>query len=637
MSRLRRTGYAGVLAALVLAAAGGCSDDPPNPQGAATDLAAGLSSYDLARVPLTPDTAAPAAEQVARVREGMRELRPSVRVLDVAAPEDSARATATLALDWDLPPTGGTPWSYTTTVPLELVEDRWQVRWATTALHPELGEGDRLVVSDVAPERADILGANRQVLVTNRPVLRFGIDKTQVPAAEAAASARRLGALLDISAEPFADRVEAAGPKAFVEAIVLRADSEPPAVDQLEGIPGAVALSADRPLAPTRTFAAPLLGSVGPATAEIVQESGGRVQPDDQVGLSGLQERYDDQLRGRPGATVTLRPPEGSQADPKVLHRSAPGPGAPVHTTLDLDLQAAAEKVLAPVEPPSALVALRPSTGEVLAAVSGPGSGAFSTATVGSYPPGSTFKVVTALALLRDGATPSTTLPCTETVTVDGRRFSNYSDYPADALGEIPLSSALANSCNTAFIASRESAAQEALSQAAASLGLGGDYPGFGAPAFAGSVPTDGGATDQAASTIGQGRVTASPLAMASVAASVAAGRTVTPSLVVGPPGSVAAPAPATPPLSADEASQLAGLMRGVVTGGSARLLADLGPDVRAKTGTAEYGEQDPPGTHAWMIASRGDLAVAVFVEDGESGSKTAGPLMAGFLEAVPG
>ena len=52
-----------------------------------------------------------------------------------------------------------------------------------------------------------------------------------------------------------------------------------------------------------------------------------------------------------------------------------------------------------------------------------------------------------------------------------------------------------------------------------------------------------------------------------------------------------------------------------------------------AKTGTAEYGAKAPYKTHAWMIAGKGDLAVAVFVQDGESGSRTAGPLLRTFLE----
>lgn len=76
--------------------------------------------------------------------------------------------------------------------------------------------------------------------------------------------------------------------------------------------------------------------------------------------------------------------------------------------------------------------------------------------------------------------------------------------------------------------------------------------------------------------------------------------------------------------------------MRSVVTEGGASMLADNpGPEVYAKSGTAEFGSEDPPRTHVWMIAIQGDLAVAVFVEEGDFGSTTAGPIMDAFLTAA--
>jgi cell division protein FtsI/penicillin-binding protein 2 len=128
---------------------------------------------------------------------------------------------------------------------------------------------------------------------------------------------------------------------------------------------------------------------------------------------------------------------------------------------------------------------------------------------------------------------------------------------------------------------------------------------------------------------IGQGKVEASPMAMAAVVASVAAGETVIPRLIDGTQAT-----PKGKPLTDREAHQLREMMRGVVTEGSGRVLGDLpGPAVLAKTGTAEYGASKPLKTHAWMIATQGDLAVAVFVNDGKSGSRTAGPLLHTFLE----
>jgi cell division protein FtsI/penicillin-binding protein 2 len=105
----------------------------------------------------------------------------------------------------------------------------------------------------------------------------------------------------------------------------------------------------------------------------------------------------------------------------------------------------------------------------------------------------------------------------------------------------------------------------------------------------------------------------------------------VVPQLVLSP--ETAAPAEPDQPLTKAEAQQLQVLMRAVVTDGSGSFLADVpGAPVGAKTGTAEYGTELPLRTHAWMIAIQGDLAVAVFVADGQSGSQTAGPLLEALL-----
>src|SRR5690606_27219064 len=97
-------------------------------------------------------------------------------------------------------------------------------------------------------------------------------------------------------------------------------------------------------------------------------------------------------------------------------------------------------------------------------------------------------------------------------------------------------------------------------------------------PAFLGSAPADADGTALAASLIGQGEVLASPLAMATVAASVRAGRTVSPTLVTGPASVAddAAGQDVATPLTADEASVLAGYMRAVVAEGTGVLLADV-------------------------------------------------------------
>ena len=94
-------------------------------------------------------------------------------------------------------------------------------------------------------------------------------------------------------------------------------------------------------------------------------------------------------------------------------------------------------------------------------------------ATFGQFAPGSTFKSVSSLALLRAGLGPDTTVPCTPTIVVDGKSFKNYDDYPSGGIGDIPFRTAVANSCNTAFISQRDRLGDRDLADAAAALGMG--------------------------------------------------------------------------------------------------------------------------------------------------------------------
>jgi len=632
-STWRRAGAGAASLLLVLTAcSGGDDSDDDGLDGARTTagtLAEGLGGGDLREVEFTDVSAQGATRDYRQVVAGMGDLRPEVAVVSVEpAGAGEGRAEATLAWTW---PFGAEGWTYESTVRLTrpgIGSGPWLASWARDVVLPGLAEESVLEASTEVAERGEVLGAGGEVLVTERPVVRVGIDKTGIGDGIATRSATELAGLTGVDPGPFRRAVAAAGDRAFVEAITYRADEVPPAVEAAgTDVDGVLLLPDERALAPTRTFAAPILGTVGEVTAEMVADDPDAYQAGDVAGLSGLEARYDEQLRGTDGALVEAVGP-GSRR--RTLTSTEAVPGEDLTLTLDRRRQTLAEEVLAPVGPASALVAVRPSTGEIVAAANGPGNDGQNLATFGQYAPGSTFKTVTSLALLRAGLTPESPVTCPPTVDVDGRTFGNYSDYPAGATGTIALRTAVADSCNTAFITSRDRIGDDDLAAAAASLGLGVDHD-LGFPAYLGEVPPATTETGRAADTIGQGTVLASPMAMATVIASVQQGSTVVPSLVAG---MTADPAGDTEPVSWAEADQLRTMLRGVVTDGSGTVLADLpGAPVIAKTGTAEYAAPDgSTRTHAWMVAARGDLAVAVFVADGASGSSTAGPLLADFL-----
>ena len=250
----------------------------------------------------------------------------------------------------------------------------------------------------------------------------------------------------------------------------------------------------------------------------------------------------------------------------------------------------------------------------------------FDRALQGRYPPGSTFKVVSTAALLRDGLDPATVVDCPPTIAVEGKSFRNFE---GGAAGAVPFSTDFAQSCNTAFVSLADRLRRDDLPDAAREFGLGEKLE-TGVPVADADVPAARDDVGQAAMMIGQDRILASPLAMAGVAATVAEGRWRAP----------------RDPRRARRSAQASGcptgcwrtlrtLMRSVVTSGTGTALADLPGEIRGKSGTAEYGGGDPPPTHAWFIATRGDLALAVLVEDGESGGRVAAPVARRFFEAL--
>nr|MDQ3306510.1 penicillin-binding transpeptidase domain-containing protein [Actinomycetota bacterium] len=370
-------------------------------------------------------------------------------------------------------------------------------------------------------------------------------------------------------------------------------------------------------------LAAQLLGRVGPLDEGATSEPGTGSLPGDDVGTSGLQAAFEAQLAGRPSGSVNVV--DAGDGDlVEVLHVFEGEAPEAVRTTVDPEVQAAAEEALSRLSKPAALVAIDAPTGEVRAVASRPTIG-FNRALVGEYPPGSTFKVVTTTALLGAGTTPESPASCPASASIAGFRFSNAG---GEALGDIPFETAFFRSCNTAFVQLADELDGADLVAAAETYGFN-QAPDLPVPAAAGSFPEPSSPVEKAAAAIGQGRVTASPLQMASIAAAVASGTWHPPQLTVPeavPPGRA---------LDPGVAETLRQLMFLVVRQGTATAAAVPGEPVAGKTGTAEFGSARPPRTHAWFIGFRGDLAVAVLVEDAGFGGSVAAPVARTFFTEV--
>jgi hypothetical protein len=513
-------------------------------------------------------------------------------------------------------------------IELHEVGSRWMVVWSPRTVDPRLGPGDRFARTSTFAARAAVTGAGGTPLVSSGTLIQVGIEGQRVR--DRVAVSRLLvsgGATAAAVTSAFAQA--AAHPTYFVPVFdVTTSDFDAHIRDsELYRIRGTEFVPDPTPTAVTPGLADYVVGGIGPITAQQLHQLGAPYDGDDVVGQGGLEAEYQRQLAGTPGVTVTIVDAKGTRVARVASTR--PRPGKPVATTISVPVQEAAEAAIAGTATPSALVAVQASTGEVLAVANhDPTGSGLDYALDALEAPGSTFKTVTSTALIEDkGLTPASPATCPATRTVDGEVFHNDE---GEASGAIDLATAFAQSCNTAFVglaAGDLTAAQ--LLAAATSYDIG-VQPRMGLGAYGGDVPTPKDEADLASTAIGQGQITVSPLVMAMVAADIDSGTVRLPRLVVGAPDDRAP----THPLPASVRSDLRTMMAEVVASGTAAGRG-LPAGTLAKTGTAEFGDADPPQTHAWLIGFRGDVAFAVWVDVGVSGGAVAAPLAARFLTAI--
>ncbi len=369
-----------------------------------------------------------------------------------------------------------------------------------------------------------------------------------------------------------------------------------------------------------------LTGYLGKATAAQARKLGRPYRKGDLIGLSGIEQTYQKQLAGRPSLTISLVGP-GKHLDRTAVHFPAKA-GISVHTSINMAVQVAASQAVssAKTKKPIDMVVVQPSTGRVLAVVERPGG--FDRALLGIFPPGSTFKVVTASALVKSGLTPASPVQCPSKVTIDGRTFHNDNN---EHFGNINLQTAFAVSCNSTFaMLATSRLTGTSLGSMARMFGYNA-IPHLGIPAALGRFSGPRSPVDLAADAFGQGTDLVNPLSQAAEAAAIDDGTWRPPLLVVKP-----APRQTTRPhvLSPVILAALRPMMLAVVTSGTA---AGVGfpPGVYGKTGTAEYGTGAHPKSHGWFIGYDQDIAFAVLVEGGGYGADSAGPIANVFLRKL--
>ncbi|MFJ8807344.1 penicillin-binding transpeptidase domain-containing protein [Streptomyces sp. NPDC102490] len=343
--------------------------------------------------------------------------------------------------------------------------------------------------------------------------------------------------------------------------------------------------------------------------------------------LAKLREKYGDKAGGTPGIELAVRHTAADAPDTPLLTLTEGKPGK-LRTTLSASGQAAAEKAVKRYGE-SSVVAVKPSTGEVLAVANNRTDG-FNAAFQGTVAPGSTMKIITAAMLIDNGVTSMNgPAPCPDTATWQSQTFKNLTNMKPNA--GATLANTFMRSCNTGFIKliDEKPLTDSSLTEEAQErFGLGQDDWQTGITSFDGKVPTVSG-PDRAANAIGQGQVQMNPLNMASVTATAITGEFHQPYLV---PFDLDDRKPATAKgLPHGTASQLKQMMRLTATQGTAvDAMSGLRGDIGAKTGSAEVDGQAV--SNSWFTGFRNDVAAAAMTEEGGHGGDAAGPIVADVL-----
>ncbi len=592
--RLRLVLLAGVLVLSLVGAS--CALFGPSSEQKAVQayLDAWTRGDDAAAATLTDDPAA-AQTLLAAVRASLAPAGLSASVAQVRSTGDAATASVDVA--WDLGQ--NRRFAYLDEITLRAAPDTdagWVVHWSPTVVHPRLGAGQRLALVVDTPEPAPVVDRGGTPLLTPTPVVNVLLDRT---------AAGDLGAVTGALAAALTPLVPGITPQSIAEGAagvpagqgysvaVLRQTDYLTVKNAIHDLPGVRFATQTRLLAQSAGFGSQVLA---PVRTEVTPQVSG---------VAG----WSVQVVGGSGATIAT------------LQDQPATPGSTVTLSLDHAVQAAAEDAVETLPQQAALVAIAPSTGDVLAvAQNAPADAAGAIALTGRYPPGSTFKIVTATAALETlGVTATTPQPCPGTTTIDGRLVPNENRFD---LGTVPLTKAFANSCNTTFSQLAAQLSADALPAAGLQLGFGADFTVPGLTTVTGAVPPAAERVQRAEDGFGQGDVVATPFGMALVAATVAKGAPVVPQLIRGRPTDVPKAATAPPPQPVLD--QLRTMMRAVVTEGTANGLARSGA-VFGKTGTAEYSANGANRAHGWFVGYRGDVAFAVLVVDGGSSGPAVG------------
>lgn len=577
----RVTGLVAVAAVTVVASGvlAGCSGDNPaaDAQNAVTTFLTAVGKGDFAGAAKQTSDPATAQQTLTELHQDLSPYTLTSSVGTVNAADSSA--TVNYTLTWKL--NASATWSDPASAKLtKNSAGAWQLTWAPTLLSGKLAAGQTLHRGTVAAALPSVIGSDGTALLAPTPVTDVTVY-ANLAGTNLNSDATTLASALSqfdntITAQSIVSGATSAGAAGYLVAGLRQTDYQTVKA-QIYNLPGVHFPASTELLGPSRNFG----GAILPAFRKLAESQASNVS----------------------GVTIYTQDAKGNQVDQLYSKDAASVPN--IRTTISGKVQQAAEAALATSPQQGMAVVIQPSTGDILAVAGNQQAvSAGLNPLTGLYPPGSTFKVATSNAAFQTNlVTPTTVVPCPATTTIEGRTIPNENNFD---LGNVPLTTAFAYSCNTTFSQLATKMTPTELPTYARQLGIGVDYqiPNF--TTNNGKITSDTDILARGSDGMGQGKDQVSVFAEALVAATVAHGSTPVPVLI---PGETTTSDTKPIPLPAQTQSDLQTMMRAVVTEGTAKSIATINPPVYGKTGTAQFG--DGTNSHGWFLGVQNDVAFA--------------------------
>jgi penicillin-binding protein 2 len=555
----------------------------------------------------------------------------------------------------------------------------WKLQVIDSDKYGQLAERNRVRAIPIIAPRGRMLDRDGRVLVDNYPsfsVLLLRDDSAAVDK-NLPAIADGLGLSLDDLKEQLNGTINL--PK--FQPIVIKPEATPADVAFIEShradIPLLEMLMVHRRRYLPGGFMSHASGYVGEVSEQQIEASNGKLRPGDFAGKSGLERQYNDLLMGTDGMRRVVVNSVGKEMKEMRLSQQEAIPGKQIQLTIDYDLQEVAEKALA--DKKGAIVALDPSTGEILAFVSRPAPDPndfavrvskeewqrlnedenhplMNRVTQAQLAPGSVFKIVMATAMLESKVPAENfTAFCPGSATFYGRQFKCWV-YGKGGHGVVNLHAAIVHSCDVFFYNVGMRMGIDRISKYAKMLGLGAKT-GIDLPSEEpGLVPSEEwvqrvfhhkwypGSTISVA--IGQGAVTATPLQMAYAIGGIASGGVFKQPHLLKDAARVGE---MHVDLAEDTVEQVTQGMYGVINeGGTGGAIKLQGIEFCGKSGSAQImstTERNRLGKglsqnkdNAWFVGyaprRNPEIVVSVLVEGGEHGAGASGPIVRDIVKA---